>query len=41
MDLATAGGDVFQEMCKRGSGGEEEGKASQQATGDGFGWVHA
>ena len=31
------GGDVYKEMCKGGSGGEEEGNARQQATGDGFG----
>jgi len=29
----------FEEMCKRNSGDEENGKARQQATGDGFGRV--
>jgi hypothetical protein len=29
--------DDFEEMFKSGSGGKEEGKARQQATGDGFG----
>jgi len=33
------GGDVYDEMCKRGLGCEEKGKAKQQATGDGFGIV--
>jgi len=37
MDSATLGGDVFEEMCKRGSGGKEEGIARQQATGDRLG----
>jgi len=34
MESATVGGNVFQEMCKLGSEGEEEGMARQQATGD-------
>ena len=37
MDSATVGGDVFEEMCKYGLGGEEEGKERQLATGDGVG----
>ena len=30
-------GDVFEELCKRHSGGEEKGKVRQQVTGDRFG----
>jgi len=40
MDSAFMGGDVFEEMCKGGSGGEEEGKGRKHATGDGFGSLH-
>jgi len=32
MDSATVRGDGFEEFCKQGSVGEEEGKAGQQAT---------
>jgi hypothetical protein len=39
MDFVTVGWDVVEEMCKQGFEGEEEGKARQQATGDGFGRV--
>ena len=31
------GGDVFEEISKRGLGGGEEGKVGQQVTGDGLG----
>jgi len=36
MDSATVGCDVFEEMCKQGSGGAEEGKARLLATGARF-----
>jgi hypothetical protein len=37
MGLATVGGDVLKEMWKGVSGGEEDRKARQQVTSDGFG----
>jgi len=37
MDSGTVGRGVFEAMCMSSSGGEEEGKARQHATGDGFG----
>jgi len=37
MDPPAVGGDVFKEMCKRNSRGQEKGNVRQQATGDGFG----
>jgi hypothetical protein len=37
MDSATMGGDVFEEICMRGSEGKVKGKAMQQAAGNGFG----
>ena len=40
MDLPAVGGGVFKEICKRNSRGEEEGKARQQVTSDGFGRTH-
>ena len=33
-------GNVFKEMCKRCSGGEEEGEVRQHGTGDRFGIAH-
>jgi hypothetical protein len=37
MDSLAVGGDVSEEMRKPNSGGEEKGKARQNATGNGFG----
>jgi hypothetical protein len=37
MDSVTLDGDVLEEMRNRASGGNKEGKVTQQATGNGFG----
>jgi hypothetical protein len=37
MDTVTLGGDVCEEMRNRALGGNKEGKATQQATGNEFG----
>jgi len=40
MDHRAEGGDVIEEMRKRNSGCEEQGKVRKEANGDGIGRVH-